>query len=57
MDVQAENLQAAESRITDLDMAQEMMKFAKLQILDQVNQFLMAHAKSDAEMVLQLLKM
>jgi len=57
LDVQAENLQAAESRITDLDMAQEMMKFAKLQILDQVNQFLMAHAKSDAEMVLQLLKM
>ncbi|WP_240841622.1 flagellin [Acidaminobacter sp. JC074] len=56
LDIQAENLQAAESRITDLDIAKEMMNFAKLQMLAQVNDFLLAHAKSDAEMVLSLLK-
>lgn len=52
----AENLQAAESRIRDVDMAKEMMNFTKNNILNQASQAMLAQAKSQPEAVLQLLR-
>ncbi|WP_214687221.1 MULTISPECIES: flagellin [unclassified Exiguobacterium] len=52
----AENLQAAESRIRDVDMAKEMMNFTKNNILNQAAQAMLAQAKSQPEAVLQLLR-
>lgn len=52
----AENLQAAESRIRDVDMAKEMMNFTKNNILNQAAQAMMAQSKSQPEAVLQLLR-
>lgn len=52
----AENLQAAESRIRDADIAKEMMEYAKNSVLFQVSQALFSQANQQAESVLQLLK-
>lgn len=52
----AENLEAAESRIRDADMAKEMMKYTKYKILSQVAQAMMAQANKMPEMILDLLK-
>ncbi|TCI48026.1 MULTISPECIES: flagellin [unclassified Exiguobacterium] len=52
----AENLQAAESRIRDVDMAKEMMNFTKNNILNQASQAMLAQSKSQPEAVLQLLR-
>lgn len=52
----AENLQAAESRIRDVDMAKEMMNFTKNNILNQAAQAMLAQSKSQPEAVLQLLR-
>ncbi|MBO8167963.1 MAG: flagellin [Thermoanaerobacteraceae bacterium] len=52
----AENLTAAESRIRDVDMAQEMMKFTKLNILQQAAQVMLAQANQLPQGVLQLLR-
>ncbi|MFD1736795.1 flagellin [Bacillus salitolerans] len=51
----AENLQAAESRIRDVDMAAEMMKFTKSNILAQASQSMLAQANQKPQSVLQLL--
>jgi len=51
----AENLQAAESRIRDLDMAQEMMSFTKNNILQQAATAMLAQANMAPQSVLQLL--
>lgn len=51
----AENLQAAESRIRDLDMAQEMMAFTKSNILNQAATAMLAQANAAPQSVLQLL--
>ncbi len=51
----AENLQAAESRIRDLDMAQEMMEFTKSNILNQAATAMLAQANMAPQNVLQLL--
>lgn len=51
----AENLQAAESRIRDVDMAAAMMEFVRNQILGQVAMAMLAQANLSAQMVLQLL--
>lgn len=51
----AENLQAAESRIRDADMAAAMMEFVRYQILTQVSIAVMAQANASAQMILQLL--
>ncbi|YCA11631.1 flagellin [Bacillus sp. AK128] len=51
----AENLQAAESRIRDVDMAAEMMKFTKTNILAQASQSMLAQANQKPQSVLQLL--
>ena len=54
--VGAENLQAAESRIRDTDMAQEMSKFVKNQILTQAATAMLAQANQKPQLVLQLLR-
>ncbi|MBO8142815.1 MAG: flagellin [Firmicutes bacterium] len=51
----AENLQAAESRIRDVDMAAEMMNFTKYQILQQASTAMLAQANLAPQSVLQLL--
>lgn len=51
----AENLQAAESRIRDVDMAKEMMEFTKYQILQQASTAMLAQANLAPQSVLQLL--
>ncbi len=56
IDVGAENLQAAESRIRDTDMASEMVKFTKNQILLQAGTAMLAQANAKTQSVLQLLK-
>lgn len=56
LDTSAENLQAAESRIRDVDMAKEMMEFAKNNILQQAAQAMLAQANQAPQGVLQLLR-
>jgi flagellin len=51
----AENLQAAESRIRDLDMADEIMSFTKNNILQQAATAMLAQANMAPQSVLQLL--
>jgi len=51
-----ENLQAAEARIRDTDMAQEMMEFTKNNILQQAAQAMLAQANQVPQGVLQLLR-
>lgn len=51
----AENLQAAESRVRDVDMAEEMMTFTKYQILQQASTAMLAQANMAPQSVLQLL--
>ena len=55
LQIQAENLQAAESRISDVDVAQEMTTFARSQILTQAATAMLAQANSMPRMVLNLL--
>ena len=52
----AENLQAAESRIRDVDMAKEMMNFTKNNILNQAAQAMLSQANQQPQAVLQLLR-
>ena len=54
--VGAENLQAAESRIRDADMAHEMVNFVKSQILTQSSQAMLAQANQKNQSILQLLQ-
>jgi flagellin len=56
LDTSAENLQAAESRIRDVDMAKEMMEFTKMNILQQAAQAMLAQANQVPSGVLQLLR-
>lgn len=51
----AENLQAAESRIRDLDMAEEVMEMTKNAILEQAATAMLAQANMAPQSVLQLL--
>ncbi|AUN15184.1 flagellin C [[Clostridium] sordellii] len=51
-----ENLSAAESRIRDIDVAKEMVKLSKLNILTQASQAMVAQAKQQPESVTQLLR-
>ena len=54
--VYQENLQSAESRIRDLDMAAEMTNFTKLQVLQQSGTAMLAQANQSTSSVLSLLK-
>ncbi len=56
LDTAAENLQASESRIRDVDMAKEMMEFTKNNILMQAAQSMLAQANQQPQGVLQLLR-
>jgi len=56
LNVGAENLQAAESRIRDVDMAKEMMNFTKNNILNQAAQAMLSQANQQPQAVLQLLR-
>jgi flagellin len=51
-----ENLQAAEARIRDTDMAEEMSDFVKNQILSQSGVAMLAQANTKAQQILQLLR-
>ncbi|MED4130288.1 flagellin [Shouchella miscanthi] len=55
LDNSSENLQAAESRIRDVDMAKEIMEFTKQNILAQASQSMLAQANQQPQQVLQLL--
>lgn len=52
----AENLQSAESRIRDVDMAKEMVKYSKDSILQQAGQSMLAQANQATQGVLSLLR-
>ena len=56
INVAAENLQAAESRIRDTDMASEMVEYTKNQILTQSGTAMLAQANSQSQNVLALLQ-
>jgi len=52
----AENLQSAESRIRDVDMANEMVKYSKDNILQQAAQSMLAQANQSTQGVLSLIQ-
>jgi len=54
--VSAENLSAAKSRITDTDMASEMVKYTAANILSQAGTAMLAQANQSTQGVLQLLR-
>ena len=56
LDIGAENLQAAESRIRDADMASEMVDYTRNAILVQSATAMLAQANAKTQTVLQLLK-
>jgi flagellin len=56
LDTASENMQAAESRIRDVDMAREVMTFTKDNILQQSAQAMLAQANQIPQSVLQLLR-
>lgn len=56
LDTAAENLQASEARIRDVDMAKEMMEFTKQNILQQAATAMLAQANQAPQSVLQLLR-
>jgi flagellin len=55
IDIGAENLQAAESRIRDVDMAKQMVEYTKNQILVQSGNAMLAQANQRPQSTLQLL--
>ena len=56
LSVTTENMTAAESRIRDTDMAEEMMSYTKNNILVQASQAMLAQANQVPQGVLQLLQ-
>lgn len=56
LDNASENTQAAESRIRDVNMAEEMMEFTKNNVLSQASQAMLAQAKALPNQVLSLLQ-
>jgi flagellin len=56
LNVQVENLSASKSAITDTDMANEMVKFTRSQILSQAGTAMLAQANQAPQSVLQLLR-
>jgi len=56
LNVTTENLQAAESRIRDTDMAQEMVNYSRSNILQQAGTSMLAQANQATQGVLQLLR-
>jgi len=56
LDTSAENLQTAESRVRDVDMATEMVEYSKYNILSQASQSMLAQANQSTQGVLSLLQ-
>ena len=56
LNVSKENLTAAQSRITDTDMAEEMVKFTRANVLSQAGTAMLAQANQSNQGVLQLLR-
>ena len=56
INVAAENLQASESRIRDVDMAKEMVDYTRNQILTQSGTAMLAQANQQTESVMSLLR-
>jgi len=56
LSIQAENLQSAESRISDVDVAAEMTEFTRNQILVQAGVAMLAQANSLPQLALQLMQ-
>lgn len=55
LNIQAENLQAAESRISDVDVATEMTEFVRNQILTQSATAMLSQANNMPQMMMQLI--
>ena len=55
LDTTSENTSAAESRIRDVDMAEEMVEYSKNNILSQAGQSMLAQANQSTQGVLSLL--
>ena len=55
LEIQAENLQASESRISDVDVAKEMTEFTKNNAMSQAATSMLAQANSMSQMALSLL--
>jgi flagellin len=53
--LQQENQQESESRIRDVDMAEEMVKYSRSQILEQAAQTMLSQANQSPEGILKLL--
>ncbi len=56
LNIQAENLQAAESRVSDVDVATEMAAMTRNQVLAQAGISMLAQANAMPQMALQLLR-
>jgi flagellin len=56
LDTASENTQSAESRIRDVDMADEMVEYSKNNILAQAGQSMLAQANQSTQGVLSLLQ-
>ena len=56
LDTASENLQSANSRIRDTDMAKMMMEYTKVNVLTQSAQAMLAQANQQPQSVLQLLQ-
>lgn len=56
LDVTAENMSSANSRIRDTDMAKEMMNYTKMNVLTQSAQAMLAQANQAPQSILQLLQ-
>ena len=55
LQTQAENLQSAESRISDVDVASEMTQFVREQILTQSSVAMLSQANSMPKMAMQII--
>jgi flagellin len=55
LEIQSENLQAAESRISDVDVAKEMTEFTKNNVLTQAAVGMLAQANSLSQLALSLM--
>ena len=56
LDVATENMESANSRIRDTDMAKEMMEYTKQNVLTQAAQAMLAQANQQPQSILQLLQ-
>jgi flagellin len=56
LDIQAENLMSAESRISDVDVATEMAALTRTQVLSQAGISMLSQANSMPQMALSLLR-